>query len=258
MILYFLIYYEVGLATDLHIFEIKRNSMKKYLVLLIAMLFALVTLVKSQESSFDKEASSFHKKAIMACMMTKAPSQDARKLADALNVAKKDLENLIHKYKSTPPPAYKNDPLWTSYFEDLEDNVTLVKTFTEQGNFKLASKYCNVFCRTFLRMHKNNGTVDLTDMLFSINMQMKLTTDILNAGNSLGTKENIDMVKKLIEKTSAMVKSSGNANFNELFVPFEKTAQNWITAIENSDAKKANELYGELLPSFKKIFMASM
>lgn len=95
-------------------------------------------------------------------------------------------------------------------------------------------------------------------LYFLIYYEVGLATDILNAGNSLGTKENIDMVKKLIEKTSAMVKSSGNANFNELFVPFEKTAQNWITAIENSDAKKANELYGEFLPSFKKIFMASM
>lgn len=118
--------------------------------------------------------------------------------------------------------------------------------------------YCNVFCRIFLRIHKNNVTVDITDMLISIKMKMKLATYILNAGNSLGTKENMDMVKKLIEKISAMVKSRVNANFNELFVPFEKTAQNWTTAIENSDAKKANELYGEFLPSFKKIFMASM
>lgn len=55
-----------------------------------------------------------------------------------------------------------------------------------------------------------------------------------------------------------MVKSSSNANFNELFLPLEKKAQNWITAIKNSDAKKADELDEEYFPSFKKIFMVSM
>ncbi len=147
--------------------------------------------------------------------------------------------------------------MWKSYFEDWADNLTLVKTFADQKNYKLVSKYCNTFCQIFVRMHKNDGTTDLTDLLFTLNMQLKLTTDISNAGNVKGVKENIGMLKNMLKNTSAKVKSSNNKNIEEMYSPLYKTAQSLIKALEDSDSQKANSLYSSFMKDFPKLFMAS-
>ena len=43
-----------------------------------------------------------------------------------------------------------------------------------------------------------------------------------------------------------------------LYVPIEKTAQDWIKAIEASDSKTVKTLYASFMPDFQKMFMASM
>ncbi|MGQ9799622.1 MAG: hypothetical protein ACUVRG_10120 [Ignavibacterium sp.] len=144
--------------------------MKKLFVVLFAV---VLTSSMFAQSVFDKDASGFHKKAVMVCGSMKIQSPDAQKVTEAINSAAAELEMLIQKYKNNPPAEYKNDPLWSSYFDDFVDNLTLVKTFADQKNYKIASKYSNTFCQIFGRMHRNNGTVDLTDALFTLNMQMK-------------------------------------------------------------------------------------
>jgi hypothetical protein len=105
-------------------------------------------------------------------------------------------------------------------------------------------------------MHRNNGTVDLTDMLFALNMQMKLTTDMANAGNMKLAKENGVMIKKMLEQTTGKVKHI--ENFEPQFASINKTATEWIKAIENGDAKAANSLYTTFSTDFPKPFIASM
>lgn len=227
---------------------------------LIVSLFVVSVMTTSifAQSTFDKEASAWHKEAIMICGALKSPKTiDTAKLAKDFVKVTADLENLTTKYKTNPPAEYKNDPLWPNYFDDLADNLAVVKYFAEKQQYRIASKNCSVYCQTYLRMHKNNGTVDLTDMLFSLNMQMKLTTDISNAGNAKGAKENIEMVKKILEHASMKVKNA-NADIQTLFSPVEKTTQDWLKAIETGDAKTAKELYTSFTPLFRKIFMASM
>ena len=227
---------------------------------LFASLFLLAASVTgfAQTSSFDKELTAWHKKAVMACGMIRSPkAPDAQVIAKNLDEIGKGLDAMTKTYKTNPPAEYKNDPLWASYFDDLTDNLTVVKYYADKQEYRVAGKNCSVFCQTILRMHKNNGTVDLADMLFSLNMQLKLTTDISNAGNAKGAKDNTDMVKKIIEHASMKVKNSGE-DIQSLFVPVEKTTQDWLKAIETGDAALTKTLYASFTPDFQKLFMASM
>lgn len=227
-----------------------------------ASLFFLAATVTgfAQTSSFDKELTAWHKKAVITCGMIKSPEalSKTQNITKNLDEIGKELESLTQKYKSNPPAEYKNDPLWVSYFADLTDNLTVVKYYSDKQEYRVAGKNCSVFCQTILRMHKNNGTVDLADMLFSLNMQLKLTTDISNAGNTNGAKDNTDLVKKILEHAARKVKGSNNANLQALFAPVEKTTQDWLKAIETGDAQTAKSLYATFTPDFQKIFMASM
>lgn len=45
--------------------------MKKYLVLLLALIFSSASLISAQETNFDKDAAAWHKNAIMTCGMFK-------------------------------------------------------------------------------------------------------------------------------------------------------------------------------------------
>lgn len=222
------------------------------------LLFVIGLMVSSMfaQSVFDKDASGFHKKAVMVCGTMKAEAPTEQQVNNVIAAADAELKMLTEKYKNNPPAEYKNDPLWSSYFDDFADNLTLVKTLAAQKDYKIAAKYCSTFCQTFGRMHRNNGTVDLTDMLFALNMQMKLTTDMANAGNMKLAKENGVMIKRMLEQTTDKVKRT--ENFETLFTPINKTANEWIKAIENGDAKSANSLYTSFSADFPKPFIASM
>ena len=73
----------------------------------------------------------------------------------------------------------------------------------------------------------------------------------VNTGNTKTAQNNIAMVNKIIEHATAKVKNPNNAYIQALFVPVEKAAQNWIEAINNSDADAAKLLFGSFMPDFK-------
>lgn len=227
---------------------------------LMLIILAIAGISANAQNNFAKDLSVWHKKAVMTCGMIKSPEalSKAQNITKNLDELSSGLKELTKKYLNNPPTEYKNDPLWASYFTDLTDNLTVVKHFATKQEYRVASKNCSVFCKTILRMHKNNATIELTDMLFSLNMQLKLTTDMSNAGNVESAKNNIALVNKIIEHASKKVTGSKDANLQALFVPVEKTAKNWIKAIETGDAATAKTLYASFIPDFKKIFMASM
>ena len=225
-------------------------------VFILSFIIGLMATTIFAQSSFDKEASGFHKKAVMVCGTMKAANPTEQQVTNVISAADDELKTLTQKFKNNPPTEYKNDPLWASYFDDFADNLTLVKTLAAQKDYKIAAKYCSTFCQIFGRMHINNGTVDLTDMLFALNMQMKLTTDMANAGNMKLAKENGAMIKKMLEQTTEKVKHT--ENYESQFVSIHKTATEWIKAIESGDAKAANSLYATFSADFPKPFIASM
>jgi len=223
---------------------------------LLLFVFGLIATSMFAQSTFDKDASAFHKKAVMTCGTMKAAAPTEEQVSNVISAAATELEALTQKYKNNPPVEYKNDPLWSSYFDDFADNLTLVKTLAAQKDYKIAAKYCSTFCQIFGRMHRNNGTVDLTDMLFALNMQMKLTTDMTNAGNTTLAIESIGMIKKILDQISNKIKNA--ENLEPLFRPIAKTAKDWLKAIENSDVKSANTFYLSFSADFPKLFIGSM
>lgn len=193
------------------------------------MLIILASILSSnaQTTNFEKELNAWHKKAAMTCGMIKSPEAPAKATLISQNLVelKSGLELLAKNYKTNPPAEYKIDPLWASYFVDFADNLTVVSYFASQKEYRVAAKNCSVFCQTVLRMHKNNGTVDLADMLFTLNMQLKLTTDMTNAGNFKMANENIAMVKKIMEHATIKLKNSGEA-LQAMYKPVEENTQN--------------------------------
>ena len=233
----------------------------KLKTLFISLVFlAAATMNYAQESTFKKEVTAWHKKAVITCGMIKSPEALTKnnQIAKNLEEMVSELDALTNKYKTNPPAEYKNDPLWASYFEDLADNLTVVNYFTKNQQFRVASKTCSVFCQTILRMHKNNGTIEVSDMLFSLNMQLKLTTDISNTGNANGARNTLEMVKDIMQHLSQKIKGSTDKTMEAMYAPVETVTQNWLNAIEKGDAKLAKELYASFLPQFQKMFMASM
>ncbi|OIP83513.1 MAG: hypothetical protein AUK44_05040 [Porphyromonadaceae bacterium CG2_30_38_12] len=227
----------------------------------IASLFILAATISlsAQSNNFEKELSAWHKKAAITCGMIKSPEAAAKATVISQNLVElgTGLDLLAKNYKTNPHAAYKNDPLWASYFVDFADNLTVVNNFAGKQEYRVAAKNCSVFCQTVLRMHKNNGTVDLADMLFSFNMQLKLTTDMTNAGNFEMAKENLVMVKKIMEHASMKLKTS-SAAIQAMYIPVEKNTQDWMMALEKGDAAAVKAQYVAFTPNFQKIFMASM
>jgi hypothetical protein len=213
----------------------------------------------ARADEFDGELTAWKKKAVLTCAMIRDPkASDAPVVARNLDELGSALEVLARRYRAAPPAAYGKDPLWASYFDDLTDNLTVVKYFTGRRQYRVASKNCNVFCQTILRMHKNNGTPVLSDMLFSLNMQLRLITDMANAGNADGARDNAEVVKEILEHAAGAAKGSEDAKLQALFAPVEKATQAWLEAIEAGDARAAKVAYGSFVPEYQKIYVASM
>lgn len=232
--------------------------MKTFKNLLIISLLTISGTAFTQNSNFEHEMTRWHKKVVITCGMIKEPKPDPAAIAANLEEMSRELAQLKLKYSGNAPEEYKNDPLWKSYFVDLDDNLTIVKYFADKQEYRIASKNCPIFCQTVGRMHRNNNTVDLADILFSLNMQMKLTTDISNAGNANGAKETTGQVKKLLEQASVKTVNSEDDKLKSLFPPVEKLVKEWIAAVESADVTGVKRIYASFLPEYQKLYHASM
>lgn len=218
-------------------------------------LFVLITssFVFAQSKSFDKEIAPWHKKAVMTCgMLRDMKTFDQQKMLNNLDDLSTQLNALQTKYAENPPEEYAKDPLWKNYFEDLADNVAIVKERVENKQYRLVQNYCGNFCRIFGRMHKNNGLTDLTDMMFSLRAEIRGAMDMYNAKNVVGAKESLVMVKKLLNKVDEKAKAFENKNFEEAYEPLKTSVTKWIEAVDKNDSKSVMENFGLFMSSFPK------
>ncbi|MGQ9820171.1 MAG: hypothetical protein ACUVQ1_09690 [Candidatus Kapaibacteriales bacterium] len=58
-----------------------------------------------------------------------------------------ELTALQTKYAENPFKEYAKDPLWKNYFEDLADNIAIVKERVEKKQDRLVQNCCSNFCR---------------------------------------------------------------------------------------------------------------
>lgn len=231
--------------------------MKKYLVLFIALVLSSASMVNAQKSSFDKDAAAWHKKAIMTCgMFKKMESFNQQTMLQKLTELEKEMKELQAKYADNPPAEYKNDPMWKMYFNLFLDNTNIIKERVEAKKYKLAKSYCGNYCKLFGRMHRNNGTTDLTDIMFATRMNIMMTMEMFSAHNFEGAKANLSSVKNLAAKYVTMVKSA--EKYNELFKPVEDAVNSWIEAIEKMDKQQVKASMDKYMKVFPKAYMSTL
>lgn len=230
-------------------------KIQKYLTIL----FLLSSFTFSQTNSFDKDAVSWHKKAVMTCgMLRDMQSFDQQKMLNNLIELSDELKTLQEKYADNPSSEYANDPLWKTYFEDLADNISIVKERVEKKQFRLVSNYCGNFCRIFGRMHKNNGTTDLTDVMFSLRAEIRMAMDMFNAKNIKGAKESLPMIKTILNKVDMKAKTFNNKNYDEAYNPLKSIVQNWIEAVEKDELKSVLENFNLFTNEFPKSYRLTL
>ena len=84
--------------------------------------------VSSQQSSFDNDVHPWHKKAVMTCgMMRDMKTFDQQKMLASLGELDNELKPISEKYLNNTTEEYAADPLWKTYFEDLADNIRIVR-----------------------------------------------------------------------------------------------------------------------------------
>ena len=187
---------------------------KFFFVLFILLISSFVFAQTIRHGGFDEEIAPWHKKAVMTCgMLRDMKTFDPQKMLNNLAELSSKLKVLQNKYADNPPQEYANDPQWKTYFEDLADNIVIVKERIEKKQYRLVQNYCGNFCRIFGRMHKNNGLTDLTDLMFSLRAEIRGAMDMYNARNFGGAKESLPMVKNLLNKVDGKAKVFENKNF---------------------------------------------
>ncbi|GAB4367740.1 MAG: hypothetical protein Kow0042_08560 [Calditrichia bacterium] len=228
--------------------------MKKNLVLLI--MLALSGAIFAQ-SSFETAAAIWHKNAIMTCgMLKKMETFNQKVMLQKLADLNNGLNDLQNNYANYPPEAYKNDPMWKMYFMLFQDNLKNIKEHVNNKQYQLAQVYCANICKTFGRMHRNNGTTDLTDVMFSLRMEIMGRMEMFSAQNFEGAKTNLSAVENLLNKMNNMAK--GQNNYTELFTPLNASVSDWISAMKNGNHKKVKESLGVFVREFPKAYLSTL
>jgi hypothetical protein len=228
-----------------------------FTVLFVGTLF-LSNTAFSQESGFDKDVKPWHKKATMTCgMMRDMKTFDPQKMLSNLAELDNELKSLSEKYLNNPPKEYAADPLWKTYFEDLADNIRIVRERVERKEYRLAQKYCGQFCMTFGKMHRTNGRVTLTDMLFSLRMEVRNAQHMVNAGNIQGAKAHVSTLVKLHENIQQQLAQPANPKLSELQKPLMNAYDQWGTAVNAGDTKKAKDAFTTFMNEFPKLYGAT-
>lgn len=148
--------------------------------------------------------------------------------------------------------------MWASYFDDWADNLVLVKTFIVQKKFSLVQKYCNTFCRIFVRLHENNNRIDLTDLVFTMYLDIKSGQEMTNAGNLDMAQKKADEVDKILEQIEMRMKNHAKQTFKQDFIKMKPYIMNWVKAIHDKNPVYAKTMYAMFMQNYVPLFLASL
>lgn len=213
----------------------------------------------SQENSLDYDLHPWHNKAVMTCgMLRDMKTFDQQQMLSNLAELESELMPITKKYLANPPKEYAADPLLKTYFEDLADNIRIVRERVERKEYRLAKKYCGQCFMTFGKMHKTNGLVTLTDMLFSLRMEVINAQDMVNAGNTQGAKTQVSTLEKLYENCKHQLIQPNNAKLREIQKPLIDAYDQWVAAVNDGNGKKAERLFMTFMVEFPKLYAATL
>jgi len=191
--------------------------------------------------------------------MIKAPgNHNSTKILKALSSLKSEIALYENTYIKNPPSKYAKDPLLKSYFEEFDDIFDALITRVKNNNYKRAAMNCSRICMVFNKMHMNNGTLDLTDMMFSWKMQTTMTMNMLNAGNTKGAYNNLNIVKMVYEKMLRLKEKRIDQAFNMQFEKVNTLYENWYSAMKNKNVNKAKSNFAKFDKNFGKAFVMSL
>ena len=228
----------------------------KILLTLIAFTFASISIFAQ---TFEEEMTTLHKNAVKTCGMIKAPgNHDNAKVIKALNNLKTEIATDEAKYVKNPPAEYAKDPLLKSYFEELDDVMNALIERVKINNYARATMNCSRICMVFNKMHMNNGTLDLTDMLFSWKMQMTMTMNMLNAGNTVSAYKNLHKVEMVYNRMLQLKNKNNNENFLSQFVKVDNLFKEWKSAMSNKSVDTAVAKFNMFNKNFGKAFVSSI
>jgi len=234
--------------------------MKRFALNLFPGVFAMLLsgVALAQESGFEGESHQWHKKAAQTCgMMKDMKTLDPQKMSATLAEVDKEWAAIVEKYINHPPKQYASDPLWKTYFEDLSDNISIVRERVEKKQYWLAQKHCAQICMIFSRMHQTNGVTTLTDTLLGLRISLKSTQDMMNGDNIQGAKASLIAIGKLHDGLVQQLNSPANVKFGDLQKPVMTAYDEWVTAVIAGDAKMAESALMKFVNVFPKLVMAS-
>ncbi len=233
----------------------KGASMRR--VMIFVTLMAAAALFAA-EPTFEQEMGAWHKKAIQVCGAMKKEPVDEMLIARDAAALVPEIAALLAKYRAAVPSAYAKDPNWPAYLVALNEYAAVIRERVEKKQYREALVFCPSICMTFGKMHKINGTIDLTDLMFAWRMEMHATTDMLVVGNRAGIEENLKVVEGLYHKILAFKKKKNDPTFNDLFKPADDAYAVWRKEIQDGDPQRAVAAFKSFFVQFSKPYLSTL
>jgi len=222
-------------------------------------LFTLSNVNINAQTSFDKDMTKLHGDIFKTCGMIKSKGiKDDVKILQSLGNLKTEISALQKKYIKNTPREYAKDPMFASYFFQLNDVANILSERVKRGDYKAAILNCSGFCKTFGKMHMINGTLDLTDVMFMWYSQISMTKFMINAGNTNGAMINAKKIPGLYNMVLAQKNKKNDGQFNKEFIPLDHAYQAWIKAVNRKDFNEASKLAKNIDAIFPMVFKLSL
>ncbi|MCD6090259.1 MAG: hypothetical protein J7J72_02050 [Bacteroidales bacterium] len=230
----------------------------KKLIIAFLFVFGVSSLTLQAQTNFEKDMTNLHIHSINACGLIKAKEHNQNQILKVLSGLKAEYASAQTKYAKNPPSAYAKDAAFGMYFVEFQDVIDALSARVAKNDYKRATLNCARICMTFNKMHMINGQLDLTDMMFSWNMQLMFTTNMLKVENYKGANMHLKMVEMLYQKVNALRNKKNSAAFNQDFVAIDALYHTWLDNVNTKTYPEAFKAFEEFAATFPKVFKKSL
>lgn len=231
----------------------------KKIISIITVLTLFVSIQTNAQNNFETSMRNAHLQAVNTCGMVKSKDgHDKDKIIASFNELKALVLDLQKNYVNNRPPSYTTDPLFESYFLQLNDIADHEIALVEKENYKVAAMNCSQFCMTFKKMRAINGTTNLTDVMFDLNMQLNMTMFMINADNLKGAQMSFTKIPEAYQKVVVFKNKKADAEFNKSFEKIDKLYHEWTQAMEAKDYTKVKKIFVDFSAAFPIVFKQSI